>query len=111
MEKVFYKRRGHTTIIASLAIKDAEAAVDWYKKVFNAEESSRFKGPDQKIMHTELVIGDSVIFLAEENPKYGSQGPGATKGNSVKLHFYVEDVDAMVEKAVKNGASVTMEAM
>jgi PhnB protein len=111
MAKASFKPEGYNTIIASLAFRNTEAAIDWYKKIFNAKERATFKGPDQKVMHTELTIGDSVIFMAEENPKYGSEGPQVTNGNSVKLHFYVEDVDEQVEKAVQHGASVTMAAM
>ena len=111
MERASYIPEGYHSITPSLSFKGTEAAIVWYRNVFNAEERARFDGPDNKIMHAELTIGDSMIFLGEENPKYGSQGPQTTNGNSVKLHFYLEDVDSVVKKAVQNGATLTMPAM
>lgn len=111
MKRTAHIPEGYNSVIASLSVKDAERAVEWYKNIFEAEERARFNGPDQKIMHSELVIGDTVVFLAEENPQYGAESPQATQGNSIKLHMYVEDVDGLIKKAVQNGASIKMATM
>ena len=67
-------------------------------------------GPDKKVMHAELIIGDSLIFLAEENPQMKNKTPQSTNGNSVTLHVYVEDIDETIKKAVQNGATLGMPA-
>ena len=111
MAKVSYIPKGYNNVTPSLAIKGADQAITWYKNVFGAEERMRMDGPDKKIMHAELKIGDSVIFLAEENPEYKIKSPRETNGNSVSLHMYVQDVDDTIKKAVQNGASLVMAPM
>ena len=66
------------------------------------------KGPDGKIMHAELVIGDSIIMLADEFPAFGSLSPQSGGSSSTGLHIYVEDVDSAFDRAVKAGANVEM---
>jgi len=110
MERTSYIPQGYHKITPSLTFKGTESAMVWYKNVFGAEERMRMEGPDKKIVHAELNIGDSMIFLAEENPKYMNQTPQSTNGNSVKLHVYVEDVDGTLKKAVQNGATLVMPA-
>jgi PhnB protein len=66
------------------------------------------KGPDGKIMHAELKIGDSIIMLADEFPQYGAVSPETVGGSSSGLHIYVEDVDAAFDRAVKAGAVTEM---
>ncbi len=110
MEKTSYIPQGYHTITPSLTFKGTESAMVWYKNVFGAEERMRIDGPDKKIMHAELNMGDSIIFLAEENPQYQNQTPQSTNGNSIKLHLYVEDIDGVLKKAVQNGATLVMPA-
>jgi len=110
MAKVSYIPKGYHNVTPSLAFKGADAAIVWYKNVLGAEEKMRMEGPDKKIMHAELSIGDSMIFLAEENPQYKNKSAKSTNGNSVSLHVYVQDVDETLKKAVQNGASLTMPA-
>lgn len=110
MAKVSYIPKGYHNVTPSLAFKGADAAIVWYKNVLGAQEKMRMEGPDKKIMHAELAIGDSMIFLAEENPQYKNKSAKTTNGNSVSLHVYVEDVDDTIKKAVLNGATLTMPA-
>jgi uncharacterized glyoxalase superfamily protein PhnB len=66
------------------------------------------KGPKGKVMHAELVIGDSIIMLADEFPEFGSLSPQSTGGSGTGLHIYIEDVDSAFDRAVKAGATVEM---
>ena len=86
----------------------AADAIEFYKKAFNAVELMRLPGPDGKLMHASLRIGDSMLMLAEENPGWGSLGPNSLKGSSVTIHLQVENVDATVGQAVSAGAKLTM---
>jgi PhnB protein len=108
MAKTSYIPNGYHNVTPSLAFKGANEAIVWYKNVFGAQEKMRMDGPDKKIMHAELVIGDSMIFLAEENPQMKNKTPQSVNGNSVSLHLYVEDIDATIKKAVQNGAELVM---
>ena len=73
-----------------------------------AEEGARLPGPDGRLMHASVKIGDSQVMLVDEMPEWGALGPKSLKGTPVTIHLYVEDVDAFVERAVKAGAKVTM---
>ena len=86
----------------------AAEAIDFYKRAFNAVEQARLPGPDGKLMHAAVKIGDSTLMLVDENPQWGSLGPKALKGSPVTIHLYVPDVDATVAQAVAAGAKVTM---
>ncbi len=102
--------QGHHTITPHLVIKGAAEAIEFYKRAFGAKEIHRmpFPGPDGQVrlMHAEVEIGDSRMFLADEFPEYGSTGP---KGNSpVTLHLWVSDADAAFAQAVGAGATVAM---
>ena len=108
MAKTSYIRKGYHNVTPSLAFKGTDAAIIWYKNVFGAKEKMRLDGPDKKVMHAELNIGDSVVFLAEENPQMKNKTPQSANGNSVTLHLYVEDIDGTIKKAVQNGATLTM---
>lgn len=96
------------TVTPFLSSHDANAQIDWYKKAFGAKELSRMPGPDGKLMHSEVKIGDSVVMIADEMPGMGS--PSAkTLGNSpVGLMVYTKDVDSFFNKATGAGASVVM---
>ena len=110
MAKTSYIPKGYHNVSPSLAFKGTDAAIIWYKNVFGAKEKMRIDGPDRKIMHAELTIGDSIIFLAEENPQMKNKTPQSANGNSITLHLYVEDIDGTLKKAVQNGATLTMPA-
>jgi len=99
---------GMHSVTPHLICADAAAAIDFYKKAFGAIERSRLPGPDGKLLHAAIVIGDSTVMLAEEMPQWGSLGPKARQGTSVYIHLYVEDVDAFAARAVAAGATITM---
>lgn len=99
---------GAHTVTPHLVIKDAAKAIDFYVKAFGAKEIYRLPGPDGKIMHAAIVIGDSQVFMADEFPDWGCVGPATLGGTPVTLHVFVEDVDAAFERATKAGAQVTM---
>ena len=80
----------------------------FYKKAFNAVETARMPGPDGKLMHGAVRIGDSTLMLVDENVQCGMLGPKALKGSPVTIHLYVDDADATMAQAVAAGAKVTM---
>ena len=101
--------KGFHTITPALVARNADRAIDFYKRAFGAEEVSRMPGPDGKtVMHAELRIGDSTFFLGDEMPGMGYVSPEALKGTSQSLHLYVQDVDAAFDRAIKAGATVKM---
>lgn len=100
---------GYNTVSPYLAVDDAERAIEYYKKAFGAEETVRMNAPDGRIGHAELKIGDSHIMLSDPFPQSSTKPPTELGGTSVSIFMYVEDVDAVVQKAVDQGATVTME--
>jgi PhnB protein len=95
---------GYHTITPQLTLDDAARMIEWYKQAFGAEEVSRSPGPDGKIMHAELKIGDSRVMMNDAMP--GSRGPQAFGGSPTSLWLYVEDSDAVFGRAVAAGAQV-----
>jgi PhnB protein len=96
------------TITPHLVCEGAADAIEFYKRAFNAVESARLAGPDGKLMHAMLRIGDSPLMLVDDFPDWGSVGPKALKGSPVTIHLQVENVDALFQQAVAAGATVTM---
>jgi uncharacterized glyoxalase superfamily protein PhnB len=93
-------------------VRDAARAIEFYKQAFGAEvRGGVAKGPDGKVMHAELKIGDSVIMLSDENPEWGSLSPLSSGGSGMGLHIYLDGVDAAFDRAVKAGAQVEMPVM
>ncbi len=90
-----------------LRVRNAAAAIEFYKKAFGARELMRFTGHGQ-IAHAELEIGNSIIMLGEAAPEHGFPGPDALGGSPVGMHLYVDDADAWVERAVAAGARLVM---
>jgi PhnB protein len=101
---------GMHTLTPHIVCEGASDAIAFYKKAFNAEEITRLPGPNGKVMHAAIRIGDSVLMLMDDFPEWGSLGPQALKGTPVTLHLYVKDVDAALQQAVAAGAQVTMPA-
>jgi PhnB protein len=100
---------GYHTVTPYLMVRGADRAIEFYKRAFGAEELMRMSGPDGKsIMHAEIKIGDSRIFLSEEFPEMGCRSPESLGGTASSLHLYVEDVDAAFKRAVAAGAQVKM---
>jgi PhnB protein len=100
---------GYNTVSPYLAVEDAATAIDYYKKAFGATERVRMEAPDGKIGHAELEIGDSIVMLADPFPQASTKPPHELGGTSAGVFLYVEDVDAVVKRAVEAGATVTME--
>ncbi len=97
---------GYHNLTPYMTVRDAARAIEFYKQAFGAVEKGIMHGPDGKIMHAELVIGDSIFMLADEFPQYGSLSPQSTGGAGMGLHIYTEDADAAFERALKAGATV-----
>jgi PhnB protein len=95
---------GHHTVTPQLTLDNAVQAIEWYKKALGAEEVSRAAGPDGKIMHAEVRIGDSRIML--NDAMMGGKGPKAMGGSPASLWVYVENCDALFDRAVAAGAQV-----
>jgi len=99
---------GMHSLTPHLICAGAADAIEFYKKAFNAVETSRLPGPEGKLMHAMLRIGDSALMLNDEYPEWGGLGPKSYKGSPVTIHLYVNDVDAAFAQAVAAGAKVTM---
>jgi PhnB protein len=97
---------GYHTLTPYITVKGAENAIKFYEKAFGAKEVGRLSMPDGSIGHCELEIGDSKIFIAEENPQWGNLSPQTLGGSPVSLCLYVEDVDSVFARALKEGATV-----
>ena len=95
---------GYPVVTPYLCVDGAGAAIDFYTKVLGATERMRMPGPDGKLGHAELQLGNSVIMLADEFPDMGALGPKTVGGSPVTLSVYVEDVDSVFDRAVKEGA-------
>jgi uncharacterized glyoxalase superfamily protein PhnB len=92
---------GLHTITPQLTLDSAAEAIDWYTKALGATETSRATGPDGKIMHAELQIGGSRIMV--NDAMMGGKGPKALGGSPVYLWIYVEDCDALFNRAIAAG--------
>lgn len=99
---------GMHSITPHLVCAGAADAIEFYKKAFNAQELGRFPGPQGKLMHALIKIGDSMLMLVDEFPEWGSLGPNVRNGTSVTLHLYVEDADRQFQQAVDAGCTVRM---
>jgi PhnB protein len=106
MAKVKPIPEGYHSLTPYLYIRGAARAIDFYKNVFGAQDKVRMPGPDGKIMHAELQIGDSVLMLAEENLQNNAKSPEALGGTTNSLLIYTENVDSVVESALKSGARI-----
>ena len=95
---------GYHTVTAHLMLDDAAQAIEWYKRGFGAQEIGRHLGPDGKIMHAVIKIGDSFVIMNDVMP--GQKGPQAYGGSPASLWLYVENSDALFNQAVGAGASV-----
>ncbi|HEY9402061.1 MAG TPA: VOC family protein [Pyrinomonadaceae bacterium] len=97
---------GYHSITPYLHITGASRAIEFYKQVFGATEVLRMDAPDGKIGHAEIKIGDSHVMLADEHPDMDVRSPESFGGTPVSLLLYVEDVDALAERALAAGAKM-----
>jgi PhnB protein len=100
---------GYHTLTPYLAVDDAAAAIDFYKRAFGAKEKVRMDAPGGKVGHAELEIGDSLVMLSDPFPQSTVRPPKEVGGSTASVFMYAEDVDAVVKQAVDAGATVTME--
>jgi uncharacterized glyoxalase superfamily protein PhnB len=102
---------GFHTVTPSLVVRDAAKAIEFYKKALGAQELSRMPGPDGKIMHAELKIGDSVVFIADENPQMVNiKSPQTLGGCTGSLNIYVPNVDELFKQAIAAGEKILADA-
>jgi uncharacterized glyoxalase superfamily protein PhnB len=102
--------KGYHTVTASIIVHDGASAIKFYKKAFGATETMKMLGPTGKIMHAELMIGDSPVMLTDENPAWNCKSPKTFGGTPVTFFIYTENADAAIKKAVKAGAILKMPA-
>jgi PhnB protein len=100
-------------ITPCLTVEGAAKALEFYAAVFGATERMRMPGPGGTIVHAEIQIGDSVVIIADADPHQGTTAPppGGLPGSPVFQFIYVEDVDAVIARAVELGASLQRPAM
>ena len=103
--------KGNHSVTPGLAVRNADQAIEFYKKALGAKEKARMPGPDGKIMHADIVIGDSHVMLGEENPQMNNPSPQSLNGSPISLYVYVRDADKVFSQAVKAGATVAMPMM
>jgi PhnB protein len=96
---------GYPRVIPYLSVDGATSAIDFYTKVFDAKERMRMPAPEGKVGHAELEIGDSIVMLADVFPEMGGQSPKSIGGTPVSVMVYVEDVDAVFDRAIGAGAT------
>jgi len=100
---------GFHTVTPGLVVRDAAKAIEFYKKALGAQELMRMPGPDGKIMHAELKIGDSVVFIADENSRMGNiKSPQTLGGCTGVLNVYVPNVDELFKQAIAAGGKESM---
>jgi PhnB protein len=102
------KPDGYHTVTPHLIVRGGAKAIEFYRNAFGAEESVRTAGPDGRIMHAEMRLGDSVIMLSDEFPEQGIKSPQSLGGSSAGIFLYVESVDAAFKRAVDAGCAVKM---
>ena len=103
-EKVNPTPASYSGVTAYLVIRGAGDAIEFYKKVFGAEEQLRLAAPDGSIGHAELQIAGGVVMLADEVPDMDIKAPPTIGGSATGLMIYVEDADAVFSAAVSAGA-------
>jgi PhnB protein len=101
---------GMHSLTPHIVCAGAADAIAFYKSAFGATELSRMPGPEGKLMHAAVRIGDSTLMLVDEAPEWKCFGPKALGGSSVTLHLYVQDVDAAMARATAAGATLIMPA-
>ena len=96
------------SLTPAINVNGGAAAIEFYQRAFGAVERYRMAMPDGSVMHAELMIGDSVIMLSDENPQWGNLSAKTLGGSPVTLFLYVPDCDAVFARAVAAGATVAM---
>ncbi len=100
---------GYHTVTPYMTIRDCAKAIEFYKKAFGAIETVRIPGPENRIMHAEIKIGDSVLMMTDENTEWNNKGPELLGGSPISVLLYVVNVDEVFKRALKEGATVVKE--
>lgn len=101
---------GFHSVTPMFVFKDCRKAIEFFKKAFGAVERYAMPGPDGTgIMHAELLVGDSIIMMGDENPQYNCKSAESLGASPISFYVYVENVDAAFRRAVEAGATVQME--
>lgn len=112
LEKTQAVPQGFHTLTPHLIVRNADQAIEFYKKAFGAElQGDVARAPDGKVMHAQLRIGDSNLMLNDEMPEYGALSPLSGGSSAVTIHIYTPNVDAAFERAASAGAKVGMPLM
>jgi PhnB protein len=98
---------GYHSVTPYLIVHDADEAIRFYTQAFGAKVHFRMAGPDHKVAHAEIQIGDSRIMLADEAPQMKAFSPKTMGGTPVSLVIYVEDVDTVFKAGLQAGATET----
>lgn len=109
--KVLAVPAGYRTVTPVLICRDASGAIEYYKKAFGAKERMKMQGPDGKVAHAELRIGDSMIMLGDEMPQMGASAPETVGGTPVHIFLYVPKVDQVFAQAIAAGGKAEMPPM
>jgi PhnB protein len=99
---------GYSSLTPYLVCKDAAKAIDFYANAFAAQEVVRMPGPNGRVMHAEVKIGNSMLMLGDEDTERGHLSPGSIGGTAVSIMFYTDDVDAVFKRALGLGATSEM---
>lgn len=105
MPKQEVNRSSKQTVSAYLVVQDSSTAIDFYGRAFGATELFRLTGPDGKVGHAEIRIGNSIIMLADEFPDFGALSPQTIGGCPIKLHLVVDNADAAMSRAIAAGGT------
>jgi PhnB protein len=105
MEKAI-KASDYGTVTVRLVVKDAKAALEFYKTVFGAKHLYSLTMPGGDIAHAEFKIGGTIIMISDENLQWGNKSPQTLGGSPFTLNVMVESPDATIAKAQKSGAKV-----
>lgn len=97
---------GCSTVTVYLVVPNSIEAMTFYERAFGAEPVMRMEGPGGSTMHAEVKIGDSMVMLTDENPQWNVKAPSSLGGSPASLHLYVEDADALFQRAVEAGCEV-----
>lgn len=98
--------RGFHSVTPYLVVNDAARAIDFYQRAFGAKQTVRMDGPDGKVGHAELTIGDSKIMISDEMPQSGCRAPRSLGGTTVGIFLYVPNVDSVFNQALSAGGRV-----
>ncbi len=99
---------GYTAVTPYITVQGASDAIAFYRQAFGAEQVLRLDSPDGRVMHAEIRIGGAIVMLHDEAPQWQALSPKTIGGSASSIMLYVDDVDAVVARAVAAGATLTM---